>query len=354
MDHAQLYISKIPLAYGVRDMPEPADMRITIRGNPRARGAVVRRGVLSVLPNPVTTIPDDQSGRLQLAQWLASPENPLTPRVTVNRIWQKLIGVGLHQNVDYFGLPEGEPSHPELLDYLASRFMENGWSQKKLIRSIALSRTYRMSSQHNSQAHEVDPTNQLIWRMNRSRMDAEAIRDAILAASGKLLAFTGGPTFPFDIPGNVVNIGKVKSVVNPPFFRLKEFHPDTKFYRTVYLPIIRGPLQPEMADLRNVFDFTSPAQTAGQRNVTTVPTQALYLMNSPQVKKYARHIAERIQSEAAEEQSRVGLLWKIVLNRPATEAEEHKAATFLSQAGGDAWRELCHALIASGEFLMRI
>ena len=110
------------------------------------------RGVLSVLPTPSTAIPDGQSGRLQLAEWIASPDNPLTPRVTVNRIWQKLIGVGLHQNVDYYGLPEDDPSHPELLDYLASSFMQNGWSQKKLIRSIALSRTYRMSSQHNSRA----------------------------------------------------------------------------------------------------------------------------------------------------------------------------------------------------------
>ena len=354
INHAQLFISKIPLTYGVRDVPQPSDMRITIRGNPRALGAAVPRGVLAVLPTSAAPIPAGQSGRMQLAEWLASPDNPLTPRVTVNRIWQKMIGVGLHQNVDYYGLPEGEPSHPELLDYLASSFVQNGWSQKTLIRSIALSRTYQMGSHHNPQAHQIDPTNQLIWRMNRSRMDAEALRDALLAASGKLKPFAGGPTFPFDIPGNVVNIGKIRSIVNPPFFRLTTFHPETEFYRTVYLPIIRGPLQPAMADLRNVFDFTSPAQTAGQRNVTTVPTQALYLMNSPQVKQYAQHIAERIQSEAEQAQDRVRRLWLVVLNRPATEQEESRAAEFLGQAGEDAWRELCHALIVSGEFLMRI
>jgi len=354
INHAQLLVSKIPMAYGVRDVAQPADMRITIRGNPRALGAAVPRGVLTVLPTPSAEIPDSQSGRMQLAEWIVSPDNPLTPRVTVNRIWQKLIGVGLHRNVDYFGLPEGEPSHPKLLDYLAVTFMESGWSQKSLIRTIALSRTYRMSSQHNPRAHEVDPDNRLIWRMNRSRMDAEAIRDAILAASGKLQPFAGGPTFPFDIPENVVNIGRIRSVVNFPFFRLAKFHPQTEFYRTVYLPIIRGPSQPEMADLRNVFDFTSPAQTAGQRNVTTVPTQALYLMNSPQVKKYAQHIAERIQAEVDENPARVDRLWKIVLNRPITEQEQDKAAEFLGAAGDDAWRELCHALIASGEFLLRI
>ena len=354
MDHAQLFISRIPLTYGVRDVPEPSDMRITIRGNPRALGPVVPRGVLSVLPTRSEAIPDGQSGRMQLAQWLASPENPLTPRVTVNRIWQKLIGVGLHRNVDYCGLPEGGPSHPELLDYLASSFMRNGWSQKKVIRAIALSRTYRMSSQHNSRAHEVDPDNRLVWRMNRGRMDAEALRDALLSVSGKLQQFSGGPTFPFDIPENVVNIGRVRSIVNPPFFRLTKFHPQTEFYRTVYLPIIRGPLQPEMADLRNVFDFTSPAQTAGQRNVTTVPTQALYLMNSPQIKRYAQQVADRIEGEAETDEERVRRVWRIVLNRPVTAREERKAAEFLSQTDDDAWRELCHALIVSGEFLMRI
>ena len=121
----------------------------------------------------------------------------------------------------------------------------------------------------------------------------------------------------------------------------------------MYAPIVRGPNQPEIADFRNVFDFTSPAEMAGQRDVTTVPTQALYLMNSPQVKEYAQHIAERIQNEAEEDTRRVELLWMIVLNRPVTALEQREATEFLSQSGEHAWRELCHALIASGEFLMR-
>ena len=145
---------------------------------------------------------------MQLANWIASPDNPLTARVAVNRIWQKLIGVGLQRNVDYFGLPEEEPSHPELLDYLASSFVQNDWSRKKLIRSIVLSRTYRMSSDHNDRGHEYDPDNRLIWRMNRGRMDAEALRDALISASGTVQHVTGGPTLPYEFPQNVVNIGK--------------------------------------------------------------------------------------------------------------------------------------------------
>ncbi len=352
--HAELFVSQIPLAHGVYDIPDPTDMRITIRGNARALGATVPRGVLEVMPTGSSAIPDGQSGRLQLADWIASPDNPLTARVVVNRIWQKLIGAGLHRNVDYFGLPEEPPSHPELLDYLASSFVRNGWSRKKLIRSIVLGRTYRMSSHHNDRRHEYDPENRLIWRMNRSRMDAEALRDALISASGTLQRFSGGPTLPYEIPENVTNIGKARIFINLVFFSLTKFRPEQQYHRTVYLPVVRGTPQHRLADLRNVFDFTPPALTTGQRSVTTVPTQTLFLMNSPLMKKHAESIAERVEKEATDEARRLELLWLYVLNRPVTEKERLRAAAFLSESGEDAWTELCHALIASNEFLMRL
>lgn len=140
-----------------------------------------------------SAIPAGQSGRLQLADWLADKRNSLTPRVTVNRIWQKLFGEGLVRSVDYFGTRGETPSHPELLDHLATRFMQDGWSQKQLIRSIVLSRTYRLSSTNNAAAMQVDPDNRLLWRMNRQRLDAEALRDQLLAVSGELKQSNGGP-----------------------------------------------------------------------------------------------------------------------------------------------------------------
>ena len=135
--------------------------------------------------NRPVSIPGE-SGRRQLADWIASADNPLTARVVVNRIWQELFGEGIVRSVDYFGTRGERPSHPELLDSLATRFVEDGWSRKRLIRKLVLSRTYRMGSSHDIQANAVDPENRLLWRMNRRRLDAESLRDSLLAVSGKL------------------------------------------------------------------------------------------------------------------------------------------------------------------------
>ena len=183
--------------------PGPADMRITIRGNAHALGDEVPRGFVRVVSqNRPAPIPSGESGRRQLADWIASGDNPLTARVAVNRIWQRLFGEGIVRSVDYFGSRGETPTHPELLDALALRFVADGWSQKRLIRSLVLSRTYAMSSAHDSRSDAVDPDNRLLWRMNRRRLDAESLRDAMLAVAGTLTACGGGPGLPLEYPEN--------------------------------------------------------------------------------------------------------------------------------------------------------
>lgn len=350
--HAEFFAPTVPRAYGVHDVEKPLNMRITIRGNPRALGEEVPRGFLQVASNGQPEIAHGQSGRRELADWVASDENPLTARVAVNRIWQKLFGEGLVRSVDYFGLPGDRPSHPELLDALARQFVRDGWSRKRLIRSLVLSRTYQLASSHDDRSHAADPDNRLLWRMHRFRLDAEALRDAMISVSGRLRSSTGGPAMPLEFPENVSNIDPKN--VNPPSFRLAKWRPGQEFERTVYLPVLRSTAQPGPATLRNVFDFPQPSEFTGQRAVTAVPTQALFLMNSPVVKEHAAALASRLEKEAENEAARLELLWLTLLNRPITDEERQETAAFLADAGDEAWTELCHALLASNEFLMRL
>jgi hypothetical protein len=361
LEHAAFFKPAVPRAFAVHDAEQPADMHITIRGNPYAPGALVPLGVVRVASwAPLPAIPEGQSGRLQLANWLADSRHPLTARVAVNRIWQKLFGEGIVRSVDYFGTRGELPTHPELLDHLASRFMRDGWSQKRLIRSLVLSRTYRLSSGHDEAAVTKDPDNRLLWRMSRQRLDAEALRDALLSVSGELTASTGGPALPLEY---VENSSSLKpQAVNPPAFALRKFRPSQEFERTIYLPIVRSS-QVGPAKLRDVFDFTQPAQMAGQRAQTVVPTQALFLLNNELLRNraggLARHLTQAIASRAA----RMDDLWLRVLNRPITSVERDDATAFLDKlqllvkAGPDAeyqlWLELCHTLLASNEFLYR-
>jgi hypothetical protein len=361
--HAEFFVAGIPAAFAVHDYPQPADMQITIRGNAHALGEAVPRGVVQVLTSKPVSISANESGRRQLADWLASPDNPLTARVAANRIWQKLFGEGLVRSVDYFGVRGELPSHPELLDYLATQFAADGWSQKRLIRKLALSRAYHLSSLPDSTANAVDPDNRLLWRMNRRRLDAESLRDSLLAASGHLITSAGGPGLPLEYPEN--SGGLSKGGVNPPNFRLNKFRPEQEFVRTIYLPIIRSAPQAGPAEVRNVFDFTLPAEFAGQRSVTTVPTQALFLMNAKVVKQRSQELAQHILSRSGND-TRLEALWLRVLNRPITDVERADAIAFIDdlrglEPGADAaatdlrvWSELCHALLASNEFLVRM
>ena len=200
--------------------------------------------------------------------------------------------------------------------------------------------------------------------MNRRRLDAEALRDSLLAVSGKLIETAGGPSLPLEYRENTGNLEK--GAVNPPSFRLGRFRPEQEFVRTVYLPVIRSAPQAGPGELRNVFDFPQPAEFAGQRAVTAVPTQALFLMNSKLMKDRSADLARRVVQGANEENGRLETLWLRVFNRPITDAEATEAARFLSdlrdELGGEktpeaelrCWADLCHALLACNEFLMRL
>jgi hypothetical protein len=353
-EHAKFFAPVAPKAFAVRDRPKTDDMQITIRGNPYALGDKVKRGVMSVASwGELPPIPANQSGRVQLADWLVDPRNPLTARVTVNRIWQKLFGEGLVRSVDYFGIRGEQPTHPELLDHLATRFVKSGWSQKQLIRSLVLSRAYRMSSAHKAIAMAKDPDNRLLWRMNRQRLDAEAIRDSMLAISGKLAPANGGPALPLEFPENVSSLSP--KAVNPPAFNLKKFRPVQEFERTVYLPVIRTATQPGPAKLRDVFDFTQPAQIAGKRAETAVPTQALFLLNSDMLRARATELAQHLTQTESNAGARLEALWLRVLSRPITSAERDEASQLIESLPADkAWIELSHALLSSNEFLLRL
>jgi hypothetical protein len=360
--HAEFFQDKTPRAFAMSDGPQPADMPVYIRGNPYAPGAVMPRGAVRVASwERFPDIPPGQSGRLQLAHWLADERNPLTARVAVNRIWQKLFGEGLVRSVDYFGVRGEKPSHPELLDHLASRFMKSGWSQKALLKAMVLSRTYRLGSANDTVAAKVDPENKLFWRMHRQRLDAEAIRDSMLAISGELIRDSAGPALVLENPENCGALA-LKGV-NPPNYAHKAPRPSQEFERTLYLPVLRnGFAGPDR--VRNFFDFVNPAQTAGQRAQTVVPTQALFLLNNELLRKRAGTLAKKLSETIKDRDARITELWLRVLNRPASSEERNDTVAFLEKlaplfkdkpaADGLAWHELCHSLLASNLFLFRL
>ena len=356
--HGEYFHPGKPQALAVQDVEAPADMRLAIRGNPHALGETIPRGLVRVaMWEPQPQIPAGQSGRLQLAEWIADARNPLTGRVAANRIWQKLFGEGLVRNVDYFGTRSDAPSHPELLDHLAHRLMRDGWSWKRLIRTLALSRTYRLSSVANTQA-SLDPENRLLARMNSQRLDAESIRDAMLVASGSLAAPAGGPGLPLEFPENISGLPiKEKADVHPQFAINKE-RASQAFERTLYLPVVRTGTQPGTARLRDVFDFPQPAQFTGKRNETTVPTQSLYLLNADHIRQRGEELAKALLAMDGSDAERVERLWLRVLSRPVTSAEQVDAIAFLhsSRAAGEshAWAELARALFGTNEFLLRL
>ena len=364
--HAEFFSSKVPKAFAMHDAQEPADMPVYIRGNPYAPGKIVPRGALRVASwKDFPQIPSGQSGRLQLADWLVDAKNPLTARVTVNRIWQKLFGEGLVRSIDYFGVRGQVPSHPELLDHLATRFIKNGWSQKTFIRSLVLSRTYRLSSANRQvEGIQGDPDNRLLWRMNRQRLDAEAIRDSILAVSGELRQSCGGPALVLEVVENTGDL--VKTGVNPPNYSHRKSRPSQEFERTVYLPVMRINFNNDDR-VRTYFDFVNPAQIAGQRNQTVVPTQSLFLMNNDLFRKRAKSLADQLLAQPATHDERLEQLWMRVLSRPITTIERQEASSFLeeakllvtnepnqSAAESIVWQELCHSLMSSNHFVFRL
>ena len=347
------------------DGSRPADMPVHVRGNPYTPGSIVPRGAVRVASwDAFPAIPAGQSGRLQLAEWLADKRHPLTARVTVNRIWQKLFATGIVPSVDYFGTRGDVPTDPDLLDHLATRFMEEGWSQKTFLRALVLSRTYRLGSANEATAMTLDPGNKLYWRMNRQRLDAEAMRDSMLAASGELIRDGGGPGLVLEEPENCGALS-LKGV-NPPNYSHRKPRPSQEFERTLYLPVLRnGTAGPDR--LRAFFDFVNPAEIAGQRNQTIVPTQTLFLLNNDLIRKRAHVLADKLIAEEPDEVARLESLWLRVLNRPLSSAEREEALAFLCSVeplittakvrpvlDSIKWRELCHSLLASNEFVFRL
>ena len=365
IQHAEFFKSKAPKAFAMQDDAKPADMPIYVRGNPYAPAAVVPRGALRVASwDKFPAIPAGQSGRLQLAEWITDRRNPLTARVTVNRLWQKLFGEGLVRSVDYFGERGERPSHPELLDHLATRFMADGWSQKRFLRGLVLSRAYRLSSANHAEGLSLDPENRLFWRMNRQRLEAEAIRDSLLKVSGELATKAGGPALVLENPENT---GEYKSHVNPPIYRHLRPRPSQEFERTVYLPVMRN--NPTAGDkIRSFFDFVDPAGLTGQRNQTVMPTQSLFLLNNDLVRKRAGTLAKELIAAHPDENARLESLWLRAWNRPITAGERTNARAFLqemtpllkkpwrSPAALEAarWQELCHSLLSSNAFIYRL
>lgn len=363
--HAEFFQDKTPRAFAMNDGAGPADMPVHVRGNPYTPGSVVPRGAVRVASwDAFPAIPAGQSGRLQLAEWLADKRHPLTARVTVNRIWQKLFATGIVPSVDYFGTRGDVPTDPDLLDHLATRFMEGGWSQKTILRALVLSRTYRLGSANEATAMKLDPGNKLYWRMNRQRLDAEALRDSMLAASGELIRDGGGPGLVLEEPENCGALS-LKGV-NPPNYSHRKPRPSQEFERTLYLPVLRnGTAGPDR--LRAFFDFVNPAEIAGQRNQTIVPTQTLFLLNNDLIRKRAHVLADKLIAEEPDEVARLESLWLRVLNRPLTSAEREEALAFLGSLeplittakvrpvlNSIKWRELCHSLLASNEFVFRL
>ena len=343
-------------AMGVRDVARPADTEIRARGEPEEKGAVVPRGFIQVMKSSVTPKVDPHhSGRLQMAEWIASRDNPLTARVMVNRVWYHLFGRGIVETVDNFGALGEEPSHPELLDYLAVRFMDHGWSLKKTIRELVLSRAYRMASDHDADNYAKDPGNRYFWRMNRRRLDAEAIRDATLAVGGTL-DLTRPVGSPIANLTTSTEIGRRGSI--------EDLSDSVAHHRSVYLPLVRN----GMPEVLAVFDVADPSLIVGQREVTTVATQALFLMNSPLVLEQSQAAAKRVTSSSGDAAHGVEAAYRLILQRPPSSDELRLGGQFIAAYGqmadgqvagkekssapstDAAWVALCQSLISSAEF----
>ena len=348
--------AKATLVMGVVESEKPKDTRLRVRGEPSDYGDVIPRGFLTIgsdSEHPV--LKTDGSGRRELAEWIARPQNPLTARVAVNRVWQHLFGRGIVTTVNNFGANGTRPTHPLLLDHLANEFISSGWSMKQLIRQVMSSRVYRLSAAGNaskefSAAVAVDPENTLLWRMNQRRLEGEVIRDAMLSVSGvlNLEPRKGSPVVALG-EGLVGQTVKVDSLQQED--RL----------RSVYLPIVRGAV-PEMLSL---FDFPEPSIVAGTRNVTTVPTQALFMMNSDAVADLSQHFAKRLLLGDSGAEERVALGYRIAISRDPTSEEVARAVAFVVDAETmlqqvdkmdvaesqlTAWAGFCQSLLASSEF----
>jgi hypothetical protein len=342
------------LAMGVREKSRAIDSPLYVRGEIEKPGQVVPRGFVQVVHQESAPKIRSGSGRLEMARWIASQENPLTARVFVNRVWLHLFGRGLVATPDNFGLSGSRPSHPELLDDLAATFVEQGWSVKKLIRRIVLSRAYQLSGTMNARNYEVDPDNALIWRMSPRRLDAEAIRDAMYSIAGKLeLRPPVGSMVASQGEGYVA--GLLLRGQTPPDQRSN--------HRSVYMPMMRGATLESLG----LFDGVDGSAVMGQRAETTIPAQSMYLLNSPHVLRMAEAAASRLASESKSNREAIERAYLRWYAREAKSDEIDSALKYLEsyiaqtrksgktqrQSQNAAWASLCQAMWASNEFLAR-
>jgi hypothetical protein len=357
MEEARIVESRapdVPSAMGVVDGTVLASLPIHIRGSHRNMGEPVSREFPAVMrTSSVRPIfPRHQSGRLELARWMASTQHPLTARVYVNRIWRWHFGVGLVKSTENFGVLGDRPSHPQLLDWLARRFMESGWSTKQLHRLILASSVYQMASSHPDQESvaSFDPENRLLWKFNMQRLEAEQLRDSILATSGRLDETMAGKTVPLRNRQFVFNH---TSVDHTKYDSLR---------RALYLPVIRN----NIYTMFEQFDFPDPTMPTGDRNSTVVAPQALLLMNSELVIDSADELAARLLGRSASDASRIELAYVTAFGRPPSEWETKRALDFIDEMTSGAltdsqtidaderrraWGLFCQSLYASNEFM---
>ncbi len=310
-----------PVALGVRDSAKVSDTEIRIRGEAEQRGPIVPRGFLSVLDHvPDRSIEQGQSGRYELAKWLTDASNPLTARVAVNRIWQHLFAEGMVRTVDNFGSTGDEPSHPELLDYLAQRFINEGWSFKKLIRRLVLTRAYQLSSEGVEASIATDPSNRFIWRHAPRRLEAEEIRDTILFAANQL-----DRSRPNGSPADELPVREIRN--NGPEASKLLTVAAASSYRSVYLPLLRG-IVPNSLE---VFDFAEQSLVTGRRTNTTVAPQALFLLNDSFVRSHSVNVVRRLNASEKDHRAKVVDAYRLILNRQPSSDEIQRAADFIDE-----------------------
>ncbi len=323
-------------------------MKVFIRGNPEQLGELAPPGFLQILSSPNPEQASRSFSRLELANAIVSPDNPLTARVFVNRVWHYHFGRGIVATLSNFGKLGGTPTHPELLDTLATQFIESGWSIKALHREIMLSATYQLSSEQNADNLGIDPGNEYLWRMSPRRLDIEAWRDALLSVSGAMDPLIGGPSVDQATPG-------VKEVEGFNFFsRLNGFEADNPAgrRRTLYTVVSRYAPNATLT----LFDFPEPNVTSDQRNVTTVPQQQLFVLNGPFILEMSREFAKRLEKAATNDPDRIRIGWQLAFSRPPSSEELTVATDFLNDSVDSSdrlsrWEQLAHAIFASNEFM---
>ena len=372
------------LCMGVQAADRARNAKLLVRGEIDQPAQEVPRGFVQVLCNEPIKLPANSTGRREFAEWLTSRDNPLTARVMVNRIWQHLIGNAIVSEPENFGASGPAPSNPALLDHLAVDFMENNWSVKHMVRSIVTSRVYRLSSAFDRARFEADPENQYNSRASVRRLDAEAIRDAILAISGQielarpkasLIASFGttiiGPNGPAVIPPAALAMatgGDGKAAPGRPdmasAFRAGGRNPNSNpfeapnYARSIYLPIARNSL-PRALD---VFDFAEPSLVVGSREASNTADQALFMLNSPFVLEQSDALARQLVRMSSNQNERVSKAFFFVYGRPATQKELRAATDFFRKSDDgkkntapdekafQALSQFCQALLCAAEF----